>query len=136
MRWLADLVLVLHFAVVAFVVGGLLAIWVGRWQGWRWVDRIAFRLAHLAAIVYVAAQQWLGVECPLTTLEAWLRVQAGQAGYQRSFVEDWLQRLLYYEAPAWVFTTVYSLFALAVLATWIALPPRRPGTAAAPDRLL
>ncbi len=121
---LADAVLALHFGVVAFVVGGLLAIWAGRWRGWRWTDRVAFRVLHLAAIVYVAGQQWLGVTCPLTTLEAWLRVQAGGTGYARSFVEDWLQRLLFWDGPAWAFTAAYTLFALAVLATWWLLPPR------------
>jgi len=125
MQWLADLVLVLHCAVVAFVIGGLLAVWAGQALGWPWVHHLPFRLAHLAAIGYVATQQWLGAACPLTTLEAWLRVQAGQPVYDRSFIEHWLQRLLYYEAPAWVFTTAYTLFALLVLATWWLLPPRR-----------
>lgn len=122
---LADLVLVLHAAVVAFVVGGLVAVWLGRCRGWRWVDRIALRAAHLAAIVYVAGQQWLGVACPLTTLESWLRTRAGQEGYSDGFVADWLQAVLFYEAPPAVFTALYALFALAVLGTWWWLPPRR-----------
>ena len=124
-RLLADAVLTLHFAVVVFVVGGLVAILAGRWLGWRWVGSWPFRVAHLAAIGYVAAQQWLGATCPLTTLEAWLRMQAGQAAYQASFVEHWLQRLLYYEAPGWVFTLAYTAFGLLVAATWWLLPPRR-----------
>jgi polyferredoxin len=121
---LADLVLALHFAVVAFVVGGLAAILLGRGR-WRGTDRWSFRLAHLAAIGYVAAQQWLGAVCPLTTLEAWLRTRAGQAGYERSFVAHWLQRLLFYEAPDWVFTLAYTAFALLVAAAWWWFPPRR-----------
>lgn len=124
---LADAVLTLHFAVVLFVVGGLVAILAGRWLGWRWVDRWSFRAAHLGAIGYVALQQWLGAVCPLTTLEAWLRVRAGQAPYETSFVEHWLQRLLYYDAPGWVFTAAYTFFALLVLATWWLAPPRRSG---------
>jgi hypothetical protein len=124
-RLLADLVLVLHAAIVAFVVGGLAAVWLGRWRRWAWVDRIAFRAAHLAAIVYVAGQQWLGVACPLTTLESWLRMRAGEDGYSAGFVADWLQAALFYEAPPAIFTATYTLFALAVLATWWWLPPRR-----------
>lgn len=122
---LADVVLLLHFAVVLFVVGGLLLVIAGNRLHWRWVNALAFRLVHLAAIVVVVAQAWLGQACPLTTLEMWLRRQAGEAAYGASFIEHWVQRLLYYEAPSWVFTLAYSLFALGVLAAWWHFPPRR-----------
>lgn len=122
---LADLVLLLHFAVVLFVVGGLLLVIVGNGLNWRRVNALSFRLAHLAAIGIVVAQAWLGQACPLTTLEMWLRRQAGEATYGASFIEHWVQRLLYYEAPSWVFTLAYSLFALLVAAAWWYFPPRR-----------
>jgi hypothetical protein len=124
-RLLADTVLVLHFGVVLFVVGGLVLVLVGNALGWHWVNRPGFRLAHLAAIAYVVVQQWLGAACPLTTLEAWLRVQAGQGIHGQGFIEHWLQRLLFYEAPTWVFTTAYTVFGLAVAASWLVFPPRR-----------
>ena len=79
-------------------------------RGWRFVNGWWFRLAHLAAIAVVVAQAWLGVVCPLTTLESWLRVQAGEAAYETSFIEHWLTRILFYDAPAWVFTAAYTLF--------------------------
>ena len=124
---LADLVLTIHFAVVVFVVGGLVAIVAGNGLGWRHVNAWWFRLAHLAAIGVVVAQAWLGVTCPLTTLEGWLRVQAGAAAYETSFIEHWLSSLLFYRAPSWVFTTAYTLFGVAVAATWWFFPPaRRP----------
>ncbi len=129
-RCLADAVLVLHFAVVAFVVGGLVLVLAGHWRGWAWVDGWAFRLAHLGAIGYVVLQQWLGAACPLTTLEIGLRRQAGQAAFAQGFIEHWLQRLLFYEAPGWVFTLGYTLFGLAVLAAWYAFPPGRRKPAA------
>lgn len=90
---LADAVLALHFALVAFVVGGLVAILVGNALGWRWVNRRGFRIAHLAAIVIVAAEAWFGITCPLTALEWWLRGQAGTPGAAAandSFVGYWL----------------------------------------------
>jgi hypothetical protein len=124
-RLLADLVLATHFAVVAFVIGGLVLVVAGNACGWAWVNRWWFRLAHLAAIAVVVAQAWLGVVCPLTTLESALRVKAGGTGYDTSFIEHWLTRVLYYDAPAWVFTTAYSLFGLAVIAAWWRFPPRR-----------
>jgi hypothetical protein len=92
---------------------------------WPWVDSLGFRLAHLLAIGIVVAQAWLGQVCPLTTLESWLRVQAGQAAYSASFIETWVQRLLFYEAPSWVFALVYTGFGLLVLASWWRFPPRR-----------
>ena len=55
----------------------------------------------------------------------WLRRQAGQTTYGESFVAHWFGRLLYWEAPAWVFIAAYTAFGLAVLAAWWWLPPDR-----------
>ncbi len=123
--FLADAVLVLHFVIVIFVVGGLVLIVSGNLLRWRWVNALWFRLAHVSAIGVVVAQAWLGKVCPLTTLESWLRVQAGSGSYDKSFIEHWVQRLLFFEAPFWVFTVVYTLFGLIVLAIWWYFPPHR-----------
>jgi hypothetical protein len=123
-QFLADAVLLLHFAVVLFVIVGLPLVVAGNLRGWPWVNNLGFRLANLAAIVFVAAQAWLGQNCPLTTLESWLRVQAGSSSYRRSFIEHWVQRLLFYEAPFWIFTAAYTAFGLLVLAAWWYFPPR------------
>ncbi len=126
--FLADAVLVLHFAVVVFVVGGLPAILAGRALGWRWVDGWPFRLAHAGAIAVIVAQAWLGQHCPLTLLESWL---AGRAGgpqrYEASFIAHWIGRLMYFDAPPWVFSLAYSLFGLLVAAAWWRYPPRGGG---------
>jgi hypothetical protein len=121
---LADVVLFLHLAIVTFVVGGLVLVIIGNLRAWPWVNAAGFRLAHLAAIVIVVAEAWLGVACPLTTLEMWLRTKARTTTYVSSFIEHWVQRILYYEAPAWVFTLIYSLFGLAVVITWWYFPPK------------
>lgn len=124
---LADVVLAVHFSIVVFVIGGLVLVVVGNGLAWSWVNRWWFRLAHLAAIGVVVAQAWLGVVCPLTTLESRLRVEAGEAAYETSFIEHWITRLLYYDAPAWVFTAAYTAFGLAVVAAWWRFPPGRRG---------
>jgi hypothetical protein len=122
---LADAVLLLHFGIVLFVIGGLVLVVVGNmFASWPWVNSLWFRLAHVLAIGVVVAQAWLGKVCPLTTLESWLRVQAGSPSYSKSFVEHWVQRLLFYEAPFWVFTLAYTVFGLLVLASWWYFPPR------------
>ncbi len=124
-RSLADAVLALHVAIAAFVVLGLIVVIAGNLKRWGWVNQWWFRLAHLAAIAIVVAESWFGMVCPLTTLEMWLRAKDGDTPYTGGFIEHWLQYLLYYSAPAWVFTLVYSLFGLAVVATWWIFPPRR-----------
>ncbi len=121
---LADAVLSLHVAIVVFVVGGLVLIIAGNLRAWRWVNALWFRLAHLAAIAVVVAEAWFGVVCPLTSLEMWLRAKARATTYSGGFIEHWLQRILYYDAPGWVFTLGYSLFGLVVAATWWYFPPR------------
>lgn len=122
--WLANGVLLLHVFFVAFVVFGLALIYLGYWLNWRWVYNRWFRLAHLAAIAVVVAQSWLGVICPLTILEMKLRASAGLATYSGSFIQHWLQSLLYYSAPVWVFVVVYSLFGSLVALSWWLLRPR------------
>lgn len=125
---LADVVLLLHFGIVVFVIAGLALVVAGNLAGWRWVNAWWFRGAHLAAIAIVVAEAWLGITCPLTTLESWLRAQAGSVpGVTRGFVEHWVQRLLFYEAPAWVFTAGYTLFGLLVVAVWWRFPPGKRG---------
>ncbi|MCA3154602.1 MAG: DUF2784 domain-containing protein [bacterium] len=121
---LADAVLLLHFAVVLFVVGGLAAVVVGNLRAWRWVNSLWFRLAHLAAIGVVVVQSLLGKLCPLTVLESWLRERAGASAYTTSFIENWVQRVLFYEAPFWVFTLSYMVFGLLVVVAWWRYPPR------------
>ena len=120
----ADLVLGLHVLIVLFVVGGLLVIVAGNLRGWRWVNALWFRVLHAGAIAIVVSQAWLGLACPLTTLEMWLRAQAGLATYSDSFIGHWLQRLLYVDAPLWVFTVVYTLFGLLVAWVWLRFPAR------------
>jgi len=124
-RQLADAVLILHLAIVVFIVGGLVLVVVGNLRGWRWVNRLGLRAAHVAAIAVVVAEAWFGAVCPLTTLEMWLRTEARAPAYSGSFIEHWLQRLLYYTAPAWAFVLAYSVFGLVVAATWWYFPPER-----------
>ena len=117
----ADALLVLHFAIVAFIVGGLILVWIGAAAGWAWVRNPWFRYAHLGAIVFVAAEALLGFACPLTIWEDMLR-----GGVRpESFIGRWVYRFLYYRAPEWVFTTAYAAWAAATVITLVFVPPRR-----------
>jgi hypothetical protein len=125
---LADLVVAVHVAYVSFVVLGQLAILIGILARWRWVRNRWFRVAHLIAILIVAAEAVLNVNCPLTDWEDRLRQLAGQTGgNQGDFLGHWLHELIFYDFPPWVFTSVYLGFALLVLATFMIAPPNWRG---------
>ncbi len=121
----ADALLLVHVLFVLFVVAGLLLVLIGGALSWRWVRNPWFRLAHLAAIAVVVLQSWFGMICPLTTWEMALRSKAGAATYAGTFVAHWLQTLLYYEAPWWVFAVAYTTFALLVVLAWVWVKPDR-----------
>ena len=117
---MADVILVVHFLIVVFNIGGLLVVWIGAALGWRWVRNPWFRYLHLGAIAFVAAEALLGVMCPLTVWEDLLR-----GGLRpESFVGRWVHHFLYYRAPEWVFTVLYVAWALATLVTLWLVPPR------------
>lgn len=82
---LAELVVVLHFCFVLFVLfGGVLAL---RWPRVLWM--------HLPAAAWGALISFAGWVCPLTPLEKWLRRQGGAAGYEGGFVEHYILPVLY-----------------------------------------
>lgn len=117
----ADALLLVHFAVAAFIVCGLFVVWLGAALGWRFIRNPWFRYLHFAAIVFVAAEALLGIACPLTVWEDLLRGSVRP----ESFVAGWVHRLLYYRAPEWIFATGYALWTLATLLTLWLVPPRR-----------
>lgn len=143
MHWaslLADALVVVHWGVVAFVVGGQLLFVVGAID-WRvlgtregapgprgaivratrhpWI-----RLAHLLTMAWIVVNTWLGKLCFLTVWEYALRDRAGEARGAASFIERWLAEALYVDAPWWVFVAVYSVFFAIVAATFVLAPPR------------
>jgi hypothetical protein len=125
---LADIVLMTHVAFVLFVVLGLILILCGGFCGWKLVRNPWFRAAHLAGIALVVVQSWLGIICPLTTLEMHLRELAGDETYGGTFIAHWLHRILFFQAPMWGFVLCYTLFGLAVVISWFRFRPRPFGS--------
>ena len=84
--FLADLVMVLHFAFILMVVfGGILAL---RWQ--------RFALLHLPAVLWALFLEFKpGTLCPLTPLEQSLRLRAGESAYRGGFIEHYLGSIIY-----------------------------------------
>ena len=117
----ADAVAALHGVIVFSVVAGQALILAGWWREWSWVRARVFRFTHLAIMAVVAVQAWLGLDCSLTVLEAKLR---GESMQGPGFIATWVHRLIFFQAPAWVFTLVYSVFLVVVVWSFIACPPR------------
>ncbi len=124
---LADLIFILHAAVVLFNAGGLLLILIGAPLNWSLIRNRKFRITHVALISFVTVETILGVSCPLTVLEDWLRGISGQ----QSFVQRWVGGLIYWDAPPWVFTVLYLLVTILIVVAWKIVPPR-PSTREVP----
>ncbi len=86
-HFLADLIVIVHAAYVAFVVLGFAAILIGAAMHWEWVRGFSFRIAHFAAIALVCVEALTGAMCPLTSLEDALRARGGQAPYPSDFID-------------------------------------------------
>jgi hypothetical protein len=86
-RLLADGVLLLHGAFVAFVVLG--ALLVLRWPRAAWL--------HLPAVLWGVGIEFAGGICPLTPLENHWRRLAGEQGFTGGFVEHYVLPTLYPE---------------------------------------
>lgn len=100
----ADLVVLLHFAFIAFVVlGGLLA--------FRFP---ALVYAHIPAVVWGALIEFWGGICPLTPLENWLRRRGGSDGYAGGFIDHYLVPLIYPSGLTRDYQLALGLFVVAI----------------------
>ena len=82
---LADLAVLVHTLFVLFVIGG--GVLVIRWPKLAWL--------HLPAACWGVAIELGGWVCPLTHLENYWRQQAGRSGYSGTFIQHYLEPLLY-----------------------------------------
>jgi len=121
----ADVLGLIHAAIVLFVVGGQVLILTGWAFGWVWTRGLWLRRAHLGFIIVIMTIAALGEWCPLTVWESELRHLAEQQGYTQGFIATWLDRLLYYQAPLWVFAVAYILFTVLVVWTYWKYPPTK-----------
>ena len=129
MSIVADIVVAIHVAYMAFVVFGFIAVPLGVALRWSWVRNPWFRWLHVLAILFVVAETVFQVSCPLTIIENDLRTTAGEPVEEGSFVGRLLNRLLFGVVPESVLPALYfSLGALAV-AMMVFAPPRRFGRA-------
>ncbi len=124
---LADIIAIIHLGYVIFVVLGFILIVLGIIFKWKWIRNLWFRIAHLLAIVGVALEALMGINCPLTVLEFRLRYAHNLSEEKVSFIGNIIDSILFYNAPMWLFTIIYSSFAVVVVITFIMAPPTRKG---------
>jgi len=122
---LADLLLAVHFLIVVYVIAGVVLVFVGWPLHWTFVRSPAFRLPHLAVIVYIVLNAIRGKLCFLTIWETDLRSAAGQVAVEDiSFIGRLLHELLYVDVPQASLDRFYIGFGLLIGVSLIAVPIR------------
>ena len=116
---LADLILIIHFCIVFFVVFGLVALPIGCLRNYSWTRNIKFRASHILLMGFITLEAILGITCPLTILENILR----QIEYQQSFVSYWLSHFIYWDLPTYFFVIIYSACFIWSIIFWKVYPP-------------
>ncbi|MGH8214574.1 MAG: DUF2784 domain-containing protein [Rhodanobacteraceae bacterium] len=117
-------ILILHFAIIAFNVAGCVLIPVGAWRRWCWVRNFWFRVAHVASLAVVAVQAVLGRVCFLTVWQA----DASGASHVQPLIAGWIDRMIYWPLPLWVFEVGYVVVFAYVIALWVWVRPVLPGS--------
>lgn len=117
-RLLADLVMVLHGALlVFFVIGGFLA--------WRWLKVI---WAQLLIIGWNLTIVLVDFGCPVTAAEKWLRRRGGEQPYTGGYIRHYLDGRVYPEGYTWLVELIafaVVLISYAGLLWWRVVRPRR-----------
>jgi hypothetical protein len=105
---LADVIVGVHFAYLAVLVFGGVA-------AWRWRRLL---VAHLVVVVWAAGAVALRYDCPLTSLEGWLRVRAGQVPAPEGFLRHYVRGVLF---PDRLMPYVVAAMAVVILTGWARL---------------
>jgi hypothetical protein len=115
-RLLADLVLVLHFSFIVFVIAGGLVV-----LKWSWVAFL-----HIPAVIWGLAIEFHNAPCPLTPLEQQLLLRAGEEAYRGGFIHHYIVPLIYPDANPRFFleSGIFLLVLNGVIYAWIIMRMR------------
>ena len=115
-RFLADVVVVAHLAFIVFVA-------VGAMVAWRWPAALVL---HVPSLAWAVASVTVGLTCPLTVLETFLRDRAGGARYSGGFVDHYVEGVVY---PERLTPLLRALAAVAIVVGYAGVLRRRRRTA-------
>ena len=116
---IADIVLVFHFAIVIFITFGFFLIPIGYKSNWLWVKNLKLRICHCAMMVFVTLEAFLGITCPLTSLENSLR----GINETTSFISYWINQIIYWDLPSQFFIILYCAVLIWTFLLWKFFPP-------------
>lgn len=116
---MAQIILALHVSIIVFNVAGLVVIPLGAWFGWRIVRIAWLRLVHFGLLAIVAGQALAGRACILTI---WQNDSAGNATSPTPLIIGFVDRLIFWNLPFWVFTVMYCVVFLYVLLLTVLVP--------------
>jgi uncharacterized protein DUF2784 len=129
----AEAVLAAHIAVILFNVFGLIVVPIGAARGWRFVHIAWWRMLHVAMLAAVAVQALASRACILTL---WQSDLTGSAARPPPLIASWVNRLIYWKLPIWIFAALYTVvFVYAVALLWL-VPLRRITRHSSADDLL
>jgi hypothetical protein len=118
---LAELILAVHVGIILFNIFGMVVVPLGAWRGWRFVRVGWWRALHLLAMLTVAAQALLGRACFLTLWQAGLE---SDTNAPQPMIYAFVNRLIFWQLPLWVFTVAYVVLLVYTLALWGLVRPR------------
>jgi hypothetical protein len=128
---LGQAILALHLAVIGFNVAGLVVIPLGAWLGWALVRIRWLRLLHLGSLAVVALQALFGRACFLTIWQS----DATGGGAADPLIMRWVNSVIFWPLPMWVFTALYvAVFAYVVALWWWVRPAHAPPEGEDPTR--
>ena len=120
----ADGILLMHFALVVFIVFGFVFIWIGHFARRKSARDAKFRICHILAMGIVLCESLLGTICPLTEWENDLRVRGGQGQiYETSFMQEWIHKIMFFDFSNQTFIVMYAVFFVLILLTFWIIPP-------------
>ena len=116
---LADIILILHFLIVIFITAGFIIIPIGYYYNWNWIQNFKLRLFHFGLMFIVTFETLVGITCPLTSIENYLR----GINNSKSFISFWIEKIIYWDFPTSFFMFLYFVFLGWTLLMWKIYPP-------------
>ena len=117
---LADIILILHFLVVIFITVGFLLVPIGYYYDWSWIKNFKLRLVHCGLMFLVTFETLIGITCPLTSIENYLRGKNNS----KSFISFWIEKIIYWDFPTSFFMFLYFVFLGWTFLMWKIYPPK------------
>ena len=121
MDGIADFILFIHLIIAIFISAGMLIFPIGGLRSWRWCKNFSLRVTHLGLIVVVFIETLIGVNCPLTVVENYLRAQ----DTHQSFIGSLMSNTLYWNMSEALFFHLYGICVVWVLILWVLFPPSK-----------